>query len=101
MKTNAALAALDKLTTRKPSDWSEVEFLAHHERTPEIKAALAALPVIEAPEGYEPLRDFPTTFNPDWNTVGTRFLLTTEWGDFYINTEGSSYCRYALCITAR
>lgn len=93
-----ALHIIDGYLTRKPCDWAEVEPLPVSERTPAVIAALRELPVIEAPEGYEPLDDFPTTFNPDWNTVGTRFILQVEGHSYYINTEGASYCRYALSI---
>jgi hypothetical protein len=93
---NPALHIIDGYLTRKPCDWAEVELLPVSERTPAVIAALRELPVIVAPEGYEPLADFPTTFNPDWNTVGTRFILQVEGDSYYINTEGSSYCRYAV-----
>lgn len=93
---NPALLTIDGYATRKPCDWAEVELLPVCERTPEVIAALRELPVIVAPKGYEPLADFPTTHNPDWNTVGTRFILQVAEDEFYINTEGSSYCRYAV-----
>lgn len=94
---NPALHIIDGYATRKPCDWAEVDLLPLSERTDAVLNALRELPVFNTPEkGYEPLSDFPA----GWNVINgiryTRFLLSVEGQDYYINTEGSNYCRYAV-----
>jgi hypothetical protein len=94
-----ALTIIDGYATRKPSDWAEVELLPLSERTEEVLNALRELPVFNPPhDAYEPLEDFPAGYTviPFDGVARTRFLLTINGEDYYINTEGSNYCRYAL-----
>jgi hypothetical protein len=94
-----ALTIIDGYATRKPSDWAEVELLPLAERTEEVLNALRELPVFNPPhDAYEPLEDFPAGYTviPFDGVARTRFLFTINGEDYYINTEGSNYCRYAL-----
>jgi hypothetical protein len=94
---NPALTIIDGFTTRKPSDWAEVELLPLAERTEAVLNALRELPVFNPPhDAYEPLEDFPEGHTVINGFTFTRFLLSINGEDYYINTEGSNYCRYAV-----
>lgn len=94
---NPAFTIIDGFTTRKPCDWAEVDLLPIAERSEAVLNALRELPVFNPPEeGYEPLADFPAGYNVIDGIRHTRFLLTINGEDYYINTEGSNYCRYAV-----
>lgn len=90
------LRVLDTLATRKPSEWTEC--LCHLEPTKGQVKYLQALPVYYADAGYNPIDELsPTTSDGQKHKMSNRFLLSLADGTLcYVNTEGYSYCRYAL-----
>jgi hypothetical protein len=88
--------SLDLLTTRKASDWSECDVLKAPTKLQ--KAYLLKLQVLPSEDDYSPMADL---------VVGTpklkmpkRFIVKNRGAYYYINTEGYSYCRYALRVPA-
>jgi hypothetical protein len=89
--------ALDLKTTRKASDWSEVDFLPKPSKGQ--VAYLKTLPVYPSSDEYAPLRDLVTGCGTGIK-MPQRFVVRHKGAFYYVNTEGYAYCRYVLRVPA-
>jgi hypothetical protein len=90
---------LDQQATRKPSDWSDVT-LASDLSEARKKYLRNKLETFESDDSYGPMR---TIVVRSWNPTEPfpqRFVVRHKDKAYYVNTEGYSYCRYALEIPA-
>jgi hypothetical protein len=87
---------LDTLATRKPCDWTECT--VHGVATKGQVKLLQDLPLFYAEDGYNPMDELLVRDSNGLKyKMPQRFLLLLFDGTLcYINTEGYSYCRYAL-----
>lgn len=88
--------SLDLLTTRKPSDWSDCAKL--EKPTKLQKAYLLKLPLLPAADTQKPLADL--VVGEPRIKLPQRFVTKHKGAYYYVNTEGYSYCRYALRVPA-
>ena len=88
---------LDQQAVRKASDWSGVP-LASDLSEARKKYLRTKLETFESDDSYEPMR---TIVVRSWNATEPfpqRFVVRHKDKAYYVNTEGYSYCRYALEI---
>lgn len=87
---------LDLHAVRKPSDWPDCKLL--EKPTKAGADFIRNLPLFVAEDGYKPMHDIKVVNrSPDEGKMPQRFILLFKDGSlFYVNTEGYSYCRYAL-----
>jgi hypothetical protein len=91
---------LDTLATRKPFDWADTAY--HATLTDSQKKYLLDLPLFVAEKGFTPMTEFDVRDQHGLKyRMPKRFVVRTEDNEFYyVNTEGYSYCRYALRVYA-
>lgn len=82
--------------TRKPSYWEDCSSVAVSRCPSEVCDWLATLPRHPLPDGYIPIRDFPA-FTEPYEKV---FVALVGKEQYLVNTEGFSYCRYAVRLAA-
>ena len=93
-------AVLDHNCERKPDSWDCVRRMKSSKKMErEVYAHLPIVRVIGSVKDSSPLRDF------DFTLPGNRFILqfadsedSVANVEFYINTEGYNYARYAIRI---
>ena len=93
-------AVLDHNCERKPDSWDCVRRMKSSKKMErEVYAHLPIVRVSGSVKDSSPLRDF------DFTLPGNRFILQFAGGEdsvanveFYINTEGYNYARYAIRI---
>ena len=87
---------LDTISTRKPSVWADAIFLSQPSKAQ--MDYLRGLPLFYAQPGYNPMDELaPLDDSGQKYKMPKRFLLALSDNTlFYINTEGYSYCRYAI-----
>jgi hypothetical protein len=88
--------SLDLQTTRKPSDWSDVEYL----KTPTKlqRAYLLKLSLLPSADDHRPLSDL--VVGEPRIRLPQRFVVKNKGAYYYVNTEGYQYCRYVLRVPA-
>jgi hypothetical protein len=89
--------SLDLKTTRKPGSWSEVVFLTKPSKGQ--LAYLKGLPCYPSSEDYHPMDDLVKGPGAGIK-MPQRFVVANMGAYYYVNTEGYSYCRYALRVPA-
>ena len=82
--------------TRKPSYWEDCSSVAVSRCPSEVCDWLSTLPRLTLPDDYTPIRDFPALCNPCDTVFGA--LVGKE--QYLVNTEGFSYCRYSVRLSA-
>jgi hypothetical protein len=91
--------ALDLLTTRKPSDWSDCGVLSKPTKAQE--AYLKGLLLYPFHDDKMPVHDLVPPQADGYLASPPRRFVAKHMGSFYyINTEGYSYCRYGLRVPA-
>ena len=86
----------DTALIRKPSYWDECNRVAVCRCPKEVNDWLASLPRIHPPHDYIPIRDFP-----DGVQISKKWFVAVQGeNQFLVNTEGYSYCRYAVRLSA-
>ena len=81
---------------RKPSYWDDCNSVAVARCPQEVRAWLINLPVHRLPDGYTPIRDFPTTHA----IKAKEFIAFVGGSQFLVDTQGYAHCRYAVRLTA-
>jgi hypothetical protein len=80
---------LDENCTKKPPTWDDCEEVRFSK---EQKSMLfGSLPVLVTSD-YQPINDLPK----EAKHMPERFMVVWGGRTFYVNTEGCTYCRYAL-----
>lgn len=91
------IKVLDTIATRKPSEWAEAILLSQPSKAQ--MDYLRGLPLYFSEMGFLPTDEIAPVDNEGKKVkMPNRFLLCTQPENilFYINTEGYSYCRYAI-----
>jgi hypothetical protein len=87
-------ALFDPETTRKPYEWADIG--GPDSLTPEQQQAIDALPRVDIPSGTGPTEDLEAILPSP--LPGVEFVAVTDGMEFYVNTEGYNYARYAMKI---
>lgn len=92
--------ALDLLTTRKPSDWSDCGVLS--KPTKAQAEYLKGLFLFPCADEHMPMDTLVTPHTDGYAAIKMpqRFVTKHMGSYYYINTEGYSYCRYGLRVPA-
>lgn len=90
---------LDLKTTRKPCDWSECAVLSKPTKGQEDY--LKGLSLFPVADDHGPMGDLVKPAADGYLVrMPQRFLAKHKGAYYYVNTEGYSYCRYALRVPA-
>jgi len=90
---------LDLKTTRKPCDWSECAVLSKPTKGQEDY--LKGLSLFPVADDHGPMGDLVKPAADGYLIrMPQRFLAKHKGAYYYVNTEGYSYCRYALRVPA-